>query len=177
MKKIAFSICLVVTTILAMSLPLTAHAPPNNPPQIGTPVIQPSPPTSQSTVTVSVNVTATRNPVNNVTIVYTTDNWHSSNTTILALYNSTSGLATAHIPPLTGGGHVEYYIVAYDTASRRAVNDNAGSYFSYDVPTAATTTFGWLTTAAILGVVGAAILAFVFFVLKPTTRRTKPTSI
>jgi len=122
-------------------------------------------------VTVTVNVTATRNPVNNVTIVYTTDGWHSSNTTVLASYNATVNQeATAHIPPPANGGRVEYYIVAYDTSGNRAINDNATSYFSYNVPSATAATIGWITTAAILGAVGAAIIAFVFFVLKPRSR-------
>jgi hypothetical protein len=174
LRKIAYSLLLLFATILTFSLPMMVHAPPNNPPQIGTPTISPTVPTGQSIVTVTVNVTASRNPVNNVTIVYTTDNWHSTNTTVLASYNATvNHVATAHIPALASGGHVEYYIVAYDTAGNRAVNNNSGSYFSYDVTSPTATTIGWITTAAILGAVGAAIIAFIFFVLKPTKPRTK----
>lgn len=164
---------LLFATILTFSLPVMVHAPPNHPPGIGTPTISPTGPTSGDIVTVSVNVTAARNPVNNVTIVYTTDNWHS-NTTILASYNATvSNTATAHIPPLASGGRVEYYIVAYDTAGSRAVNDNSTSYFSYKVSSATAATVGWITTVAIIGAVGAAIIAFVYFVVKPTRSRTK----
>lgn len=174
MRKTVYSLLLVVATLLAMSVPGLAHAPPNNPPVIGTPAISPSAPTSQNVVTITVNVTATRNPVNNVTVVYTTDNWHNTNTTVPASYNATvSRLATAHIPALTSGGHVEFYIVSYDTLGNRAVNNNSGSYFSYDVSSPTAATIGWITTAAILGAVGAAILAFVYFVLKPTRPRTK----
>jgi hypothetical protein len=174
LRKIAYSLLLLFATMLTFSLPMVVHAPPGNLPQIGTPTISPTAPTGQNIVTVTVNVTATRYPVNNVTVVYTTDNWHS-NTTLLASYNATvNHVATAHIPALASGGHVEYYIVAYDTAGNRAVNDNSGSYFSYDVTSAIATTIGWITTAAILGAVGAAIIAFVYFVLKPTRSRTKP---
>jgi hypothetical protein len=45
MKKIAFSLFLVMATLVALSVPLLAHAVPNTPPVIGTPVIQPSSPT------------------------------------------------------------------------------------------------------------------------------------
>ena len=177
MKKTAYSLVLLVATIFAMGVPALVHAPPHTPPQIGTPAISPSAPTGQNVVTITVNVTATRNPVNNVTIVYTTDNWHNTNTTILASYNATnSPLATAHIPALTSGGHVEYYIVAYDTSSNRAINDNSGSYFSYDVSSPTATTIGWITTAATLGAVGAAVIVFAYFVLKPKASRTKSQS-
>jgi hypothetical protein len=178
MRKIAYALLLFITTFVTMGIPALVHAPPNTPPQIGTPTASPSAPTGQSVVTITVNVTATRNPVNNVTIVYTTDNWHSTNTTLLASYNATvSHVATAHVPALTSGGHVEYYIVAYDTAGNRAVNNNSGSYFSYDVTSTTATTIGWITSVAILGAVGAAIVAFVYFVLRPKTRRTNPSHI
>ncbi len=174
MRKIAYSILLLVATTLTLGLPVMVHAPPNNPPQIGTPSISPAAPTGQSVVTITVNVTATRNPVNNVTVVYTTDNWHSTNTTVLASYNATvSNAATAHIPALASGGHVGYYIVAYDTAGKRAINDNSGGYFSYDVSSATAATVGWITTVAVLGAVGAAIIGFVYFVMKPKRSATK----
>src|SRR5713226_6979779 len=105
----------------------------NTPPTIGTPTITPSSPGSSDTVTVKVNVTDTGSGVKNVSITYTTDNWKSVNKTLLANYNITTHYATAQIPPLQYGGHVEYYITAFDNAGNKAVNNNSGSYFSYDV--------------------------------------------
>src|SRR5207244_13647087 len=100
MKKIAFSMCLIMATLVILSVPLLAHAPPNTPPTIGTPIIQPSSPTYNAPATVSVNVTDQHSSVQNVTITYTTDNWKMVNTTILASYNATTTTATAQIPAL-----------------------------------------------------------------------------
>src|SRR2546428_10389969 len=77
MKKIAFSMCLIMATLVILSVPLLAHAPPNTPPTIGTPVIQPSSPTYNAPATVSVNVTDQHSSVQHVTIIYTTDNCKS----------------------------------------------------------------------------------------------------
>src|SRR6266852_2689190 len=113
MKKIAFSLCLVIASLMALNAAFLAHAPPNTPPVIGTPVIQPSPPTYGAPVRVSVNVTDQHSSVQNVTIIYTTDNWKMVNTTLLASYNSTTTTATAQIPALASGGHVAFYLVAF----------------------------------------------------------------
>jgi hypothetical protein len=104
----------------------------NTPPTIGTPTIKPISPGPSDIVTVTVNVTDDSS-VKNVSITYTTDNWKSVNKTLVATYNGTTHLATAQIPALQFGGHVEYYIAAFDSASLKSVNNNAGSYFSYDV--------------------------------------------
>jgi hypothetical protein len=103
------------------------------PPTISTPTITPSSPGPSDTVTVHVNVTDVGSGVKNVSITYTTDNWKSVNKTLLANYNITTHYATAQIPPLQFGGHTEYYITAFDNAGNKAVNNNSGSYFSYDV--------------------------------------------
>jgi hypothetical protein len=118
-----------------------------------------------------VTVTAGNSGVRNVTLVYTTDNWKTTNTTVVASYNSTSQQATAHIPPQYNGGHVEYYIVAFDGNSNKAVNNNNGSYFSYTVtvPPPSTVINTWIElalVAATLGVGG----AIAFYSLRAKTR-------
>src|SRR3989442_4237408 len=124
---------LLLTLALAVGSVALAHAPPSQPPVIGTPVISPTSPTSSNPVTVSVNVTSARSTIKNVTITYTNDNW-KSNTTLVATYNATTTTATGQIPALASGGHVEYYIVAFDNAGNSNLNSNNGSYFTYDVP-------------------------------------------
>src|SRR5215472_8173708 len=118
MKKSSLSLCAIIAVLAVFSAPLLAHAAPpdTTPPSIGTPTISPSSPSSTSPVTVLVNVTDNRSGVNNVTIIYTTDNWQAVNTTLLASYNATTTVATAQIPALQAGGHVAYYIVAFDKA-------------------------------------------------------------
>ncbi len=106
-----------------------------------------------------------------MTLVYTTDNWKAANTTVVASYNSTSHVATAHIPAQYNGGHVEYYIVAFDGNSNKAVNPGNGTYFSYTVtaPPPSTAINTWIElalVAATLGVGG--IIAF--HSLRPKTR-------
>ena len=174
MKKIGFSLCLVMASLIALSVPLSAHAPPNSPPVIGTPVIQPSSPTYSAPVRVSVNVTDQHSSVRNVTIIYTTDNWKMVNTTLLASYNATTTTATVQIPALASGGHVAFYVVAFNGNGIKGVNDNSGSYFGYDVatpPSLITTTNGWIVTGIILGSLGAfAVAALHFLRKKPETR-------
>ena len=118
MWKLRLSICLVMASLLVLGAPLMVHAPPpdTTPPSIGTPVISPSSPSASDIVTILVNVTDNRS-VQNVTIVYTTDNWQSVNTTVTASYNATTTTATGQIPALSSGGHVAYYIVALDKAT------------------------------------------------------------
>ncbi len=103
------------------------------PPTISTPTIQPASPGSGDKVIVSVNVTDTGSGVKNVSVTFTTDNWKSANTTLLGSYNITNHVATAQIPAQQFGGHVEYYILAFDNAGNRALNNNSGTYFVYDV--------------------------------------------
>ncbi len=139
------------------------------PPTISTPSIKPTSPGSGDSVAVSVNVTDTGSGVKNVSITYTTDNWKTTNTTLLASYNITSNLATAQIPAQQYGGHVEYYVVAFDNAGNRALNNNSGSYFTYDV--AAPFFFSPWFFALIIAFV-AAVALLVFF-----SRKRKPASV
>ena len=173
MKKIAFSMCLIMATLVILSVPLLAHAPPNTPPTIGMPIIQPSSPTYNAPATVSVNVTDQHSSVQNVTITYTTDNWKMVNTTLLASYNATTTTATAQIPALATGGHISFYVVAFNGNGIKGVNNNSGSYFGYDVaapPSLITTTNGWIVTGIILGSLGAFAVAALHFLRKPATR-------
>src|SRR6266705_3114836 len=96
MRKKTLSLYLILAALSALSAPILAHAPPQDtsPPTIGTPVITPSSPSSTDPVTIQVNVTDHRSGVNNVTVVYTTDNWQTRNATLLAPYNVTTNTAT-----------------------------------------------------------------------------------
>ena len=179
MKKIAFSLCLLMATLMTFNAPLLAHAPPNTSPTIGTPVIQPSPPTYSAPATVYVNVTDQHSSIQNVTIIYTTDNWKMVNTTLLASYNATTTTATAQIPALAGGGHVSFYIVAFNGNGINGVNDNSGSYFGYDVtapPAVPTTTNGWIATGIIVGSLGAFAVAALQILRKKPGTGSQPTN-
>jgi len=168
-----------MASLIALSVPLSAHAPPNSPPVIGTPVIQPSSPTYSAPVRVSVNVTDQHSSVRNVTIIYTTDNWKMVNTTLLASYNATTTTATAQIPALAGGGHVSFYIVAFNGNGINGVNDNSGSYFGYDVtapPAVPTTTNGWIATGIIVGSLGAFAVAALQILRKKPGTGSQPTN-
>ena len=136
------------------------------PPTIGTPTIQPASPGSGDKVIVSVNVTDAGSGVKNASVTFTTDNWKSSNTTLLGSYNITSHMATAQIPAQQFGGHVEYYIVAFDNAGNRALNNNSGSYFAYDVTSPFYTSL-WFY------VVLAALIALVAFLALFSRKRKK----
>ena len=165
---------LLLTLALAVGSVALAHAPPSQPPVIGTPVISPTSPTSSNPVTVSVNVTSARSTIKNVTITYTTDNWKSTNTTILATYNATTTTATGRIPALASGGHVEYYIVAFDNAGNSNLNNNNGSYFAYNVPAPASlTSISTLTYILVAAGIAAAIGAVAFMILKAPQRKSK----
>lgn len=135
----------------------------NTPPTIGTPTIKPSSPGPTDTVTVTVNVTDDSS-VKNVSITYTTDNWKSVNKTIVASYNGTTHFATAQIPSLLFGGHVEYYITAFDASNLKTVNNNSGNYFSFDVSAFSLTSF-WIY------LILAAVIAIVAFVIVFSRRR------
>src|SRR2546426_9900802 len=117
--------------MLALSVPLLVLAPNTTPLNIGTPVTQPSSPTASSSVIVSVNVTQSHPGVWNVSVVYTTDNWRSVNATLPATPNAARVTWNATIPPLANGGHVSFYVVAFDYNDNRALNNNSGSYFGY----------------------------------------------
>jgi hypothetical protein len=158
---------------MIFGVPLLAHAPPadTTPPSIGTPMVTPSSPAATDTVTVLVNVTDNRG-VQNVTIVYTTDNWHSVNSTIVASYNVTTTTATGRIPALATGGHVVYYIIAFDTAGNRQVNNNSGAYFGFDVeaPPISNVTSTWIAVAAVAGVgLGVAVVSLKMIRKRPQT--------
>src|SRR6266849_610631 len=165
---------LLLTLALVIGSVAIAHAPPSQPPVIGTPVISPTAPTSGNIVTVSVNVTSARSTIKNVTITYTTDNWKSTNTTIVSTYNATTTTATGKIPALASGAHVEYYIVAFDNAGNSNLNNNNGSYFAYDVsaPTSLTSV-STLTYILVAAGIAAAIGAVAFMILKAPQSKSK----
>lgn len=173
----------LLLTLLALTVTVASvtlvHAPANQPPTIGTPITKPSSPGPYDTVTVAVNVTSAHSTIKNVTITYTTDNWKSVNTTILATYNATSGTATAQIPPLTRGGTVAYYITSFDNNGGKSVNNNNGAYFSYLV-TAPPSPVSTITYVIVLGAIVAGISVVAFMILKAPmgggTKQTAPSS-
>jgi hypothetical protein len=172
---------LLLTLALVIGSVAIAHAPPpSQPPVIGTPTISPTAPTSGNIVTVSVNVTSARSTIKNVTITYTTDNWKSTNTTIVATYNATITTATGRIPALASGAHVEYYIVANDNAGNSNLNNNNGSYFSYNVsPSTSLTSVSTLTYILVATGIAAAIATVAIMIIKAPqskSRHAKPSS-
>ena len=96
----------LLTLALAMGSVAIAYAPVTSQTTITTPVISPTSPTASDIVTIATNVTSSM--IKNVTITYTTDNWKSSNITIVATYNSTTTVAKGQIPALAASIHVEY---------------------------------------------------------------------
>src|SRR6266704_1060459 len=129
--KRSLPILFLTLALVAGSVAL-AHAPPSQPPVIGTPVINPTSPAFGDAVTVSVNVTSARSTIKNVTITYTTDNWMSTNTTIVATYNATTTTATGRIPAFAAGAHVEYYIIACSKGRYSAGGSCRGRIVSSD---------------------------------------------
>src|SRR2546425_10472061 len=111
--KRSLPILFLTLALVAGSVAL-AHAPPSQPPVIGTPIINPTSPAFGDAVTASGNVTSARYTIKNVTITSTTDNWSSTNTTIVATYNATTTPDTGRIPAFAAGRHDEHYIIAYD---------------------------------------------------------------
>ena len=169
---------LLLTLALVTGTIVVAHAPPpSQPPVIGTPIISPTSPTSTDVVIVSVNVTSARSTIKNVTITYTVDNWKSTNSTVIAAYNSTTTTATGRIPALAPRAHVEYYIVAFDNAGNSRLNNNGGNYFVYDVsaPTSLTS-ISTLTYILVAVGIAAAIGAVAFMTLKAPQRKSKTKS-
>lgn len=106
--------------------------------------------------------------VKNVTLHYTIDKWKTTNTTVVASYNSTSTVATAHIPPQYNGGTVEYYIQAFDNNGNSGLNTSGGNYYTYTVaaPSASATTSLWIEIAILAVVVGAGA-SIAFYSLRP----------
>ena len=170
MASFTRSFAVLVSLLFLVPLVGLVSAPPPGP-NISTPTILPSSPGPNDQVTVTATVTAGNAGISNVSLVYTTDNWAKTNTTVLASYNSTSQAASAHIPPLYNGGHVEYYLVAYDGNGNKKVNNNQGNYYSYTVttPPPSTMTNTWIELA-IVATVLAAGGTFAFWTLKPKTR-------
>jgi len=169
LKIIRKCLFLALAVLWALAIPAIVHAPADTiPPVIGTPMVQPSSPGTSDAVTVSVNVTDNR-AVKNVTIVYTTDNWSSVNKTLVASYNATSSVATAQIPAQANGGHVEFYIVAFDTSGNKSVNKNSGNYFTYNVPvpTFPAATSSWIIAGLLVGAIGVFAIVFLRTVMKP----------
>jgi hypothetical protein len=152
-KRIAFALSFV----LLLPMIATVAAPPPGV-HFSAPGMSPSSPGPNDLVTVTVTVTANAG-IQNVTVHYTTDNWKTTNTTILASYNSTSQQATAHIPPQYNGGHVGYYFQAFDNNNNVGTDTNGGNYFSYTVSaqTSNGTTSMWIEISIVLVVVGAAV--------------------
>ncbi len=163
--------------LFAFSHVSIVQAPPldTNPPNIATPSIDPSSPTASDAVTVTVRVNDPQSGVKNVTVHYTTDNWQNVNVSIFASYNATTEIATIQIPPYGAGTHVAYYVVAFDNSENRAMDDNNGNYFSYDVAVPA-----YFNTIAYIGVAAAiaavAGLALFIALRKPSTGSRKSPS-
>src|SRR6266702_2686446 len=155
--KRSLPILFLTLALVAGSVAL-AHAPPSQAPVIGTPVINPTSPAFGDAVTVSVNVTSARSTIKNVTITYTTDNWMSTNTTIVATYNATTTTATGRIPAFAAGAHVEYYIIAFA--------------YTVSAPTSLTS-ISTLTYILVAAGIAAGIAAVAFMILKAPQRRSK----
>ncbi len=163
----------LLTLALAIGSVAMVHAPPSVT-TIRPPVITPTSPTSSDIVTVATNVTSSRSTIKNVTITYTTDNWKSSNTTVVASYNSTSNTAKGQIPALPPSTHIEYYITAFDNVPTKTVNDNNGSYFTYNVTTStsliSTSTITYILVAI---AIGAAVATVAIMILKAPQGKSK----
>ncbi len=129
LKKIIWSILLALALLLVIGINAPAHALPS----IGTPSIQPTSPSPNDAVRVSVSVIDYGSGVASVSIVYTTNNWVSVNNTIQAPYNATNDDYEAMVPAQPSGTHVLYYVVAVDASNNRVMNNNSGSYCAYDV--------------------------------------------
>ena len=164
---------LLLTLAFAIGYVAIVHAPVSVT-TIRPPVISPASPTSSDIVTVATNVTSSRSTIQNVTITYTTDNWKSSNVTVVATYNSTSNTAKAKIPALPPTTHVEYYITAFDNVPTKSVNNNNGNYFTYDVSASTSLTSITTITYILVGVaIAAAVATVAIMILKAPQGRSK----
>jgi hypothetical protein len=170
---------LLLTLAVTIGFVAMAHAP-LSVTTIRPPVISPAVPTSSDIVTVATNVTSSRSTIKNVTVTYTTDNWKTSNTTVVASYNSTSDTAKGQIPALPPSTHVEYYITAFDNVPTKTVNDNNGSYFTYDVaPLTSLTSISTITYILVAVAIAAAVATVAIMILKAPqgkSKRAKSTS-
>ena len=105
----------------------------SNPPSIGIPVQEPAINiTTEQEVKVSAEITDNETGIKNATLYYTIDNG-TTWTPVAMIYNDTSGLYEAAIPPQALGTYVQYMITAYDNAENQATEDNAGEYYVYGV--------------------------------------------
>src|SRR6266849_1020360 len=164
---------LLLTLALAIGSVAIVHAPASVT-TIRPPVISPTAPTSSDIVTVATNVTSSRSTIQNVTITYTTDNWKSSNVTVVATYNSTSNTAKGQIPALPPSTHVEYYITAFDNVPTKTVNDNNGSYFTYNVTSSTSLTSTSTITYILVAIaIGAAVATVAIMILKAPQGKSK----
>jgi hypothetical protein len=170
---------LLLTLAVTIGFVAIVHAPASVT-TIRPPVISPAVPTSSNIVTVATNVTSSRSTIKNVTITYTTDNWKTSNTTVVASYNSTTDTARGQIPALPPSTHVEYYITAFDNVPTKTVNDNNGSYFTYDVaPLTSLTSISTITYILVAVAIAAAVATVAIMILKApqgNSKRAKSTS-
>lgn len=164
-KRIVFALAFL---LLLPAIAIVA-APPSPNIHFSAPSLSPSTPGPNDQVTVNVTVTANAG-IQNVTLHFTTDNWKTTNTTVVASYDSTTHIALAHIPPQYNGGHVEYYLVAFDNNNNMGISNNGGNYFAYTVaaPTSSAITSMWIEIAIVLVAVGAAV-SIGFYSLKPKT--------
>lgn len=163
--KLSF-LALVLLAVLSVSTAVYGAPVQNTSPTIETPSIQPTNPGPGDPVTVSVVVYGEVG-ISNVSIIYTTDNWTSIKVVLPAAYNATSDVATATIPAQSGGGRVSYYVVAYDTSGNRGVNNNAGMFFTFQVPagpggpgTSIASSWGLFVVAALLAIGMGIVLYF-----------------
>jgi hypothetical protein len=164
---------LLLTLAFAIGSVAVVHAP-TSVTTIRPPVISPTSPTSSDIVTVATNVTSSRSTIQNVTVTYTTDNWKSSNVTVVAIYNSTSNTAKAKIPALPPSTHVEYYITAFDNVPTKTVNDNNGNYFTYNVSASTSLTSITTITYILVGVaIAAAVGVVAIMILRAPQTKTK----
>lgn len=149
-KRIVFALAF----LLLLPAIATVAAPP--PPNIhfSAPSLSPSVPGPNDRVLVNVTVTANAG-IQNVTLHFTTDNWKTTNTTVVASYNSTTHIALAHIPQQYNGGNVQYYLVAFDNNNNMGISNT----FTYTIaaPSSSATTSLWIEIAIVLVAVGAAV--------------------
>ena len=153
-KRIMFTLSFLL--LLPAVAVVAAPSPPNI--HFSNPTLSPASPGPNDQVTVNVTVTANAG-IQNVTLRYSTDNWKTTNSTVVASYDQATHIALAHIPPQYNGGHVEYYLIAFDNNGNIGISNNGGSYFSYTVaaPSSSATTSMWIEIAIVLVAVGAAV--------------------
>jgi hypothetical protein len=83
-------------------------------------------------VTISANITDLGSGVREAILSYFSDNktaWEN----VTMNYNSTTALYEGIIPKQPYDMRIEYKIIAYDNAGNRAIEDNAGKYYIYQV--------------------------------------------